>query len=121
MLKPSKPKSNVRNNKEGTITEKNKTPYYLVTRSHFSPESPIDGTTPRSKNSLGLLPLPLGIPSIVTIEPSVPYLRKLHDHDTRQMTISNYNYQSVAGSHKRLQNLAIRDEVLIRVHQKGSY
>ena len=34
------------------------------------------------------------------------------------MTFSNYNYQSVADSHKRLQELAIGDEVLIRVHSE---
>jgi len=46
-------KSSIGNNREGTITEKNnKTPYYLVTRSHFSPESLL----------MGLL-LSLGIPS----------------------------------------------------------
>ena len=32
------------------------------------------------------------------------------------MTINNYNYQSIAKSHKRLQELAISDEVLVRVH-----
>ena len=32
------------------------------------------------------------------------------------MTISNCNYQSVAEPHKQLQDLAIGDEVLIRVH-----
>ena len=44
VLKPVKPKSNVGNNKEGTVTDKdNKTAYYLVIRSHFSPKSFIDG------------------------------------------------------------------------------
>jgi len=52
VLKPAKPKLNVGNN-EGTITD-NKTPCYLMTRSHFSPESPIDGSTPKCRNSLGL-------------------------------------------------------------------
>jgi len=37
-------------------------------------------------------------------------------HNIRRMTISNYNYQSVAESHKRLHNIAIGDEMLIRVH-----
>jgi len=32
------------------------------------------------------------------------------------MTINNYNYQSTVESHKRLQELAIGDEMLIRVH-----
>jgi len=32
------------------------------------------------------------------------------------MIFSNYNYQSIVESHKQLQELAIDDEVLIRVH-----
>ena len=43
---------------------------------------------------------------------------ELHDHNTRQKTISNYKYQSAAESHKQLQDIAIGDKVLIRVHQK---
>ena len=92
MLKPTKPKLNVGNNKEVTITDKNKTPCYLVTKSPFSPESVIDSSTLISMNSVGLLPLLLGIPPIIKVEPLVP---DLHDHTTRQMTIDNYNYQSV--------------------------
>ena len=80
------------------------------------PESPIDGSNLKSRNFLGLLPLPLDISHIITIEPPAPYLHELHDHNTRQMIINNYNYQSTAESHKRLQELAINDEVLIRVH-----
>ena len=34
------------------------------------------------------------------------------------MIISNYNYQFDAESHKWLQDIAISDEVLIRVHPK---
>jgi len=34
------------------------------------------------------------------------------------MTFNNNNYQFAAESHKRLQELAIGDEVLIRVHLK---
>jgi len=84
VLKLVKPKSSVGNNKEGTVIEKNNTtPYYLVTRSHFSPESPIDGFTPTSKNFLGLLLLPLSIPPIATNEPSAPHLYELHEHNTR--------------------------------------
>ena len=82
VLKPAKLKSSVRNNKE--VTEKsNTTPCYLVTRSHFSPESLIDGSTPRSRNSLSLLPLPLGISLIITVEPSALYLHELHNHNAR--------------------------------------
>jgi len=69
-----------------------------------------------SQNSLGLLPLPLGISYIVTVEPSAPHLHELHDHYTMHMTISNYNYQSFKESHKQLQDISIGDEVLIRVH-----
>ena len=59
VLKPIKPKSNVGNNREGTITDKdNKAPCYLVTRSHFSPDSPL----------MGLL-LGLGIPSAFSLFP----------------------------------------------------
>jgi len=103
VLKPAKPKSNVGNNKERTITTKdNKTPCYLVTRPHFSPKSPIDNFTPKSRNSLSLLPLPLSISPYVTVESSAPHLHELHDHYTRQMTIINYNFQSVVEPHKRL-------------------
>jgi len=113
VLKFAKLKSNVGNNKEGTITDKNnKTPCYLRTRFHFLPESPIDGSL-TSRNFLDLLPLPLGISPIVTVEPHAPHLHELHDHNTRQITIDNYNYQSTAESHKWLQELAIGDEVLI--------
>jgi len=55
VLKPFKLKSNVRNNKEGTIIDKKKTSFYLVTKSHFSPGSPIDGSTRKSRNSVSLL------------------------------------------------------------------
>ena len=107
VLKPAKPTSNVGNSKEGTITDKNnKTPCYLVTRSHFSPESPIDGSTPSPRNSLVLIPLPLSIPPIVTVGPSASHLNELHGHNTKQITISNYNYQSTAESHKWLKELA---------------
>jgi len=117
MLKPVKPKSSGENNKKRIVTEKNdKTPSYLVSRTHFSHESPIDGSTPRSRDSRGLLHLPQGIPPIVTVEPSASPLHKLHEHNTRQMTINNYNYQSVAESHKWLQDITIGDDVLIRVH-----
>jgi len=102
VLKSVKLKSSVENNKEGTVTVKsNKIPCYLVIRTHFSPESPIDGFTPRSRNSLGFLPLPLDISSIVTVEPCTPHLHELHEHNTRQMK-NNYNYQSAAESHKQL-------------------
>jgi len=87
-----------------------------VSRPYFFPESLIDVSTLRSRNSLGLLPLLLGISPIVTIEPSVPYFHELHDHYTRQITISNYNFQSAIEFHKRLQDLAVGYEVLIRVH-----
>ena len=79
-------------------------------------ESPINESTPRFRNSLSFLPLSLGISLIVTVETSAPHLHELHEHNTRQMTINNYNYQSAAESHKRLQDLVIDDEVLIRVH-----
>ena len=87
-----------------------------MSRSHFSPESPIDGSTPRFRNSLSLLPLLLVIPSIITVELSAPYLHELHDHNLRQMTINNYDYEFAAESHKWLQDLAIGDEMLIKMH-----
>ena len=90
----------------------------LVTRSHFSPEFPINGSTPRSKNSLGLLLLPLGIKPIVIVEPLAPHLHELYDHNIMQITISNYNYQFIAEFHKRLQKVTKCDEVLIRVHSE---
>jgi len=92
ILKPLKLKSNVGNNKKGTVTDKNnKTPYYLVTSSHFSAVSPIDRSAPRLTNFFSLLHPPLGIPSIVTTEPPGLHLHELHDHNTRKITINNYN------------------------------
>ena len=73
VLKPVKPKSSVGNNKEGAVTEKSKIPCYLVTRSHFSLKSPIDRSTPRSRNYLVLLSFFLGISLIVTVEPSASF------------------------------------------------
>jgi len=117
VLKPVKPKSIVGSTKKRTVNEKNeKTPCYLMTRTHFSLESPIDGSTPKFRNSRRLLPLPLGLPPIAIVEPSASHLHKLHEHNTRQLTISKYKYQSVAKSHKWLQGITISDEVLIRVH-----
>jgi len=74
------------------------------------------GLLPDVGISLGLL---LGIPPIVTVEPRAPHLYELHDHNTRQMTINKYNYQSVVESHKQLQKLVIGEDVLIRVHPEG--
>jgi len=80
VLKLAKIKSNVRNNEERTVTTKdNKTPCYLVSRPPFFIESPIDRSTLRSKNSLGLFSLPLSISHIVTVELSAPHLHELHD------------------------------------------
>ena len=78
----------------------NKTLCYLVTRPHFSPKSPIDGSTLRFRNSLGLLSLPLGISHIIIVDSSASHLHELHDHYTRQMTNNNYNFQSAASGCK---------------------
>jgi len=86
-----------------------------MTRSHFSPGYPIDESTLRFRNSLGLLPLLLGTSPIVKFEPPTAHLHELNDHNTKQMRINIYNYQSTAEFHKRLQELVIDDEVLIRV------
>jgi len=103
VLKPAKPKSNVGNNKEGTFTNNNKTPCFLLTRSQTSSEALVDRSTSKSRNnSLGLLPRPIGIKPIVTVESPVPHLHELHVHTKGQMTFINYNYQSAAKSHKRL-------------------
>ena len=44
----------------------------------------------------------LGIPLIVTVESLAPHSHELHDHNTKQTIISNYNYQSAIESHKQL-------------------
>jgi len=67
-----------------------------VTRSYFSPEILIDGSILRFRNSIGILSLLVGIPLIVTVEPPAPYLHELHNHNTSQRTVNNYNYQSAA-------------------------
>ena len=85
-----------------------------MTRSHYSPKSHIDEFTPRFKNFLDLLPFPLSISLIVTVEPHAPHLHELHDHNTRKTAINNYNYQFAAECYKRLQELAISDEGLRR-------
>ena len=46
------------------------------------------------------------------------HLHELHEHIRRQIVISNDNYNSITDSHKRLQEFAIRDEVMIRVRPK---
>ena len=93
VLKPVKPKLNVGNTKEGIVIDKNnKTPWYLMTRSHFSLESPIDGCTLRFRNFLDFLPLLLGVSPIITVEPPALYLHELHDHNIRKITFNNYNY-----------------------------
>ena len=85
-----------------------------MTRFHFSYESPIDRSTLRSTNYVPSLSLSLSI--FVTVESPALHLHELHDHKTRQMKTSNYNYQPSAKSHKQLQELIIGDQVLIRVH-----
>jgi len=89
VLKPAKPKLSLWNNKGRTITEKNdKTPCYLVIGTHLTHESPIVGSTPRSRNFSDILLLPLGNSPIVTVESSALYLHELHDHKTRQKQLS---------------------------------
>ena len=97
LWKLTKLKSIVGSNQSRTVTDKqSKKSCHLMTRSQFLTESPTDGSTPRSRSSLALLPLPRGILPIVIVESPTPHLHELHDHNTRQMTISNYNYQSTA-------------------------
>ena len=43
------------------------------------------------------------------------YLHELYEHIIRQIATSNDNYKSVADSHKRLQEFATGDEVMVRV------
>ena len=108
MLKPIKPKSIVGSTKERTVNEKNdKIPCYLVNRTHFSYKPPINGPTPRSRNSCGLLPLSLDLLPIAIVELFVPHLHKLHEHNIRQITISKYKYQSTVEFHKRLQDIKL--------------
>ena len=117
VLKLVKSKSNVRNNKEGIITDKNNnTLCFLMTRSQSSLEALVDRSITTLRNFLGLLPLTIGIQHIVTIEPSASHLPKLHDHIKMHITFNHYNDQPTVKSHKRLQELAKGDEVLIRVH-----
>ena len=88
MLKPAKLKSIVGSNKLGTITDKkSKKSCHIVTKFYFSSESPIDRSTLKSRNFLGLLPLSLGISPIVTAKPPQPHSHEMHDNNTRQMTI----------------------------------
>jgi len=99
VLNPVKPKLNVRNNKEGTVTDKNnKIPCYLVIRSQSSPEAPVDRSPTTLRNFIGLLPLPIDTKVIVTVESLASHLNELHVHTKRQMTFSNYDYQSAAVS-----------------------
>jgi len=102
VLKPAKLKSNVGNNKEGTVNAKdNEIPCYLVNKSHFSLESPINESTPRSKNSSGIVSLPLGISYIITNESSVPFCiyRMIITQGKRQLAIINISLlQSLTSS-----------------------
>jgi len=49
------------------------------------------------------------------------HLYELHAHIRRQIAISNNNYKSIVDSHKRLQELAIRDDVMVECVQRGSH
>ena len=103
VLKLVKFKSNVGSNKVEVVTDKkSEKPCYLVTRSQSSPEIPVDKSTSKPRNPLGLLPLPIGIKPIVTIESLAPHFHELHVHTKEQMAFNNYNYQYTAESHKRL-------------------
>ena len=97
VLKSVKPKSNIENNKKGTTTKKNNTPYYLMTKSHFSSESPIDGSTLRSRSSLSHLSLPLGIPPL-------PQLNHLHHICMSCMNIIQNKWQSTIITFSLLQS-----------------
>ena len=46
------------------------------------------------------------------------HLHELHEHIKMQIAISNNNYKSTADSHKRLQEFAIGDGVMISVHSE---
>jgi len=107
----------MRNNKEGTITDKNnKILCYLVIRSQSSPKALVDRSTTTLRNFIGLLPFLIGTKPIVAVESPASHLHELHVHTKGQMTFNNYNYSSAVESHKRLQELAMGNGVLIRVH-----
>jgi len=95
---------------EVVTDKKSEKPCYLVSRSRSLPETPVGRSTTKLRNPLGLLPLPIGIKPIVTVKSHIPHFHELHVHTKRQITFSNYNYQSVAESHKHFSELAIGDE-----------
>jgi len=69
-----------------------------VTRSQSSLKALVDRSTTTLRNSIDLLPLPIGIKPIVTAKSHAPHLHELHVHTKRQITFNNYNYQSAAES-----------------------
>jgi len=79
-LKPAKPKLNVRNNKEGTITDKNNKTYYLVTRVQSSLEALVNRSIITLRNSINFLPLPIGTKPIAIVESSAPHLHVACSH-----------------------------------------
>ena len=112
VLESGKPKSNVGNNKEGTITDKNNKHHVTGLNLH------------QKLWSIDLLPH-LRISSVFSSRRYSSYCHSwvirvtfvwVACHIKRYITIIHYNYQSAAKSHKRLQELAVGDEVLIRVH-----
>jgi len=83
-----------------------------VNRSGLSPFEVVMGYRLRKPIDL---PMSIGDRPCAITESVAHHLHELHDHIKRQSAISNDNSKSAADSHKRLQEFAIGDEVMVRV------
>jgi len=79
----------------------------------LSPFEVVTGYQPRKP--INLLPMSIGDRPSASVESFAQHLHELCKHIKRQIAIINDNYKSAADSHKRLQEFAIGDEVIVRV------
>ena len=128
-LKPTKPKSSVVRHKTGIVTNKeSKKPLHRMTRPQFAYNNSVNRSTDLStfkiitgykpRKPISLLLLPIGEWHSAPAESFTQHLHDLHDDIRRQIAVSNVNYKSAANLHKRLQELAIEDKVMVKVRPK---
>ena len=69
----------------------------------------------RPRKPINLLPMSIGDRLSASTESFAQHLHELYEHSRRQIAISNDNYKSIADSHKKLQEFATGDEVMVRM------
>jgi len=85
---------------------------YTILSTGLSPFEIVIGYKPRKPIDLPFLQLIGLMPQTESFEQR---LHHLHNDISRQIAVSNDNYKSVTDLHKRLQEFAVEDEVMIRV------